>query len=202
VSINHHQQGISPLFPDSEVELLQVWAASELVEQWKQELGIDVTPDLISCNEIFLYRCKTSGLHFFRPTSIAGSGDFYAQLAAFAWYYIPEKWEHVVALKRLKASRAILEIGAGEGSFVKQARATGADAIGIELSSAAAKIASDQGIPVLCQDLSDFVRGRPASFDAVCFFQVLEHIADPVPFLSSACEAAKRGGLLVCSVPN
>jgi len=42
----------------------------------------------------------------------------------------------------------------------------------------------------------------PGEFDVVASFQVVEHLADPLPSLEAACTLLRAGGLLVLSVPD
>jgi SAM-dependent methyltransferase len=41
-----------------------------------------------------------------------------------------------------------------------------------------------------------------ADFDAITFWDVLEHLSDPLAALEKACSLLKPGGLLVISMPN
>jgi SAM-dependent methyltransferase len=43
---------------------------------------------------------------------------------------------------------------------------------------------------------------RPAYYDVVCSFQVLEHVYDVKNFIENAIKALKPGGRLIMSVPN
>jgi SAM-dependent methyltransferase len=42
----------------------------------------------------------------------------------------------------------------------------------------------------------------PASFDAVCLFQILEHVADPMRLLQELTRLVRPGGILVVAVPD
>ena len=56
----------------------------------------------------------------------------------------------------------------------------------------------ERGITVVEELLSDHSK----TYDVVTAFQVLEHIADPLPFLKNCIDALNPGGLLVIAVPN
>jgi len=113
-----------------------------------------------------------------------------------------EKWEFDIALKSLSQSKNILEIGSALGSFMKACLHKGLSATGIELNEAAVKIAKDRGLPVAHADIHQYVEEYPESSDAVCSFQVLEHIPDPKSFIESSLKALRKRGMLVLSVPN
>jgi SAM-dependent methyltransferase len=55
---------------------------------------------------------------------------------------------------------------------------------------------------VLGETLAEHAARRTGFYDAVCTFQVLEHVPDVRGFLAAALRAAKVGGVLVCSVPS
>jgi SAM-dependent methyltransferase len=50
--------------------------------------------------------------------------------------------------------------------------------------------------------IGDHAKDRPAAYDVITAFQVLEHIANPLPFLGDCITALKPGGLLIIAVPN
>jgi SAM-dependent methyltransferase len=97
----------------------------------------------------------------------------------------------------------LLDIGASIGTLVAVAREQGWEATGIEPDGQAQRIAVGRGIPV---EGRFFGRGvvPPASYDAVVASHVVEHVADPVEFLSAIHDALRPGGvaLLVCPCPE
>jgi SAM-dependent methyltransferase len=46
------------------------------------------------------------------------------------------------------------------------------------------------------------VAGTSALYDAVCAFQVLEHVVDPGTFIENCLRRLRKGGLLLISVPD
>jgi SAM-dependent methyltransferase len=50
--------------------------------------------------------------------------------------------------------------------------------------------------------IQDFCKIHEEEFDAVCFFQVLEHIRDVDSFMRSAIKILKNKGKLLIAVPN
>lgn len=94
---------------------------------------------------------------------------------------------------------SLLEIGCGDGFFLEQALAQGYSKVrGVEPSEAAIRDAS----PVVRdQIVCDVMRPglfADGEFDAVCLFQVFDHVPYPDAVLD-ACRAALRpGGLILC----
>ena len=95
----------------------------------------------------------------------------------------------------------LLDIGAGRGRFVAQARAAGWDAEGIEPSRRGVQGARAQGIELQRAGVGDAVvaGGR---LDAATLWHVLEHLDDPGAALERIAGWLRPGGLLVVGVPN
>jgi 2-polyprenyl-3-methyl-5-hydroxy-6-metoxy-1,4-benzoquinol methylase len=176
--------------------------ARRLIDDWQRVYGLDIEPELNGHEEIQLYESSPTSLRFFHPPGVAGTGRFYAQLEEFDWYYLPHRWEHQEAVSELRTSRRVLEIGCGEGAFLQQLGDNGIESEGIELNPSAVAIARQKGLPVRRADLHELSRETPQAFDAVCSFQVLEHVVDPREFLESAVRLTRPGGKLIVAVPN
>jgi len=191
----------SPLSDTAQVRLLKQTAAAEIVRNWHKLLGVDVAEELAPVDRIALYECLESGLRFFTPPEAAGSARMYEQLEQFEWYYRDDKWEHRAALHDLRRCRRVLEVGCGRGAFVRRLSGLGIGAEGLELNRKSALAAQAAGLSVRCADLAEVLReGR--RYDAVCSFQVLEHVADPRGFLAAMSGLLEAGGRLILSVPN
>ena len=172
-----------------------------IVSGWRQTFDIDVRAELGALDHISLYSCANCGLKFFHPPA-AGSELFYSRLQKNDWYYMPDKWEFSQALQDIPASARLLEVGSGSGSFIRKAIAGGLQAEGIELNDGAVQLARQQDLPVARANLFDLAASSPAAYDAVCCFQVLEHIPEPNRFLEACAALLKSGGCLAVSIPN
>jgi 2-polyprenyl-3-methyl-5-hydroxy-6-metoxy-1,4-benzoquinol methylase len=193
---------LSPIADTNDVTLLKTIQIEELIHNWDKIHQIDITSELHGYSEIKLYQCNQTKLKFFVPFEVAGSGKLYEKLQNFDWYYVPDKWEHQVALQNLSDCQQILEVGCGFGAFIKMALDFGLNIKGIELNQSAVEIARQQNLPVESIDLHDFTNLYPKSMDAICSFQVLEHIADPKSFLTLLIDLLKPNGKLILCVPN
>jgi SAM-dependent methyltransferase len=194
---------VSPLVPTAPVRLLSKIRTAHLIDDWKKSLGVDIADLLEGIEEIFLYRCQESQVDFFMPAEAEGPPEFYEKLRKFDWYYMAEKWEFDQALQDLKGSRRILEVGSGPGLFVEKVlrESKGSCIRGLELSAAAFQEAHRKELPVEQRDLQE-VAAKGETFDAVCSFQVLEHVPQPRRFLETMVKVLSPGGKLILCVPN
>ncbi len=95
----------------------------------------------------------------------------------------------------------LLDIGAGRGRFVAQARAAGWEADGIEPSRRGVEGARARGVELQRAGIDD-ADIAPASLDAAALWHVLEHLDDPGAALLRIAGWLRPGGLLIVGVPN
>jgi SAM-dependent methyltransferase len=96
----------------------------------------------------------------------------------------------------------LLDVGSGFGYMLKLAREDGYDAVGIEASSAAARL-SKAAFKV--EPIVGFFpehKFEPCSFDAVVMNHVLEHMPDPFGAMVEAERILKPGGIVAVMFPN
>lgn len=192
----------SPLTGLKDVKCLKTIATEKLINDWKYSLNIDISKEIYGHRNIYLYECNQTKLRFFVPLDVAGSEKLYEQLQKFDWFYMPQKWEHKVALQQLPSYSHLLEVGCAFGSFVESALKIGHKAQGIELNSSAVEVAKKNNLPVESMDLEEFAKKYPLSQDAICSFQVLEHVPQPKIFIELCLRILKPGGKLIFCVPN
>lgn len=192
-----------PLCNSEDTFLVRSIEVERLATAWNRRLNIDVYAEFHGLQRIQLLKCRCCHLLFFAPSFLAGSAQLYTQLDRLDWYYMPRKWEHDVALADLRGARTILEIGCGFGDFIARARTEeGLCVKGIELNESAVEEAQRRGLPVQLLDLQEAAAQFAGHYDAVCAFQVLEHVPNPKDFLEWACALVKPGGKLILGVPN
>lgn len=194
---------ISPLTENKHITLLKKIKTEQIILDWQSYFNIDITEEIMDKDEIYLYQCNKTKLMFFLPLDIAGSRKIYEKLEEIDWYYMPNKWEHDIAIQDFKNYSKVLEVGCGRGDFVERLRKESKiDAHGIELNPSAVDYAIRRGIPVSQTDLYKLAKEKEGYFDAVCSFQVLEHVAYPKSFLQALINLVKKNGKLIVSVPN
>lgn len=129
-------------------------------------------------------------------------GVFYAVKPAS--YFSKARTDFVDRLAR-DSSASILEVGCGTGATGALALSEGCCGryVGIELFEQAA----DEAREVLSEVITGNVEvltfdWQPASFDAVIFSEVLEHLVDPGQVLKNLARFVRPGGMLLASSPN
>lgn len=193
---------VSPLSGSSNIEPVQSYDVTSLVSEWKAVFDIDISAELKGVSEIHKYRCRDSDLYFYSPEECEGSGGVYNDLAKFDWYYMAEKWEYSVARKFALPGIRLLEIGCGDGSFLRKACKNGTFSVGLEINPKVTSNPEKDGFEIRHEMTDEYLLSNPAPFDVVCAFQVLEHIAKPLPFLRESLQMLKPGGKLVLGTPN
>ncbi len=197
----------NPLTGSDNAILEKEFSAQEIVSAYKDQLSMDVSRFFKSgksdsTKPASLYRCPDTGYRFFSPIGLAGDDVFYQELEKQPWYYMGWKWEHETAARMIKKGESVLEIGCAEGSFLEGAAKKGASVEGLEMNSKAVEICRSKGLSAHTDPIESFAVKNKGRYDLVCSFQVLEHIADPKPFIEASLEALKPGGRLLICVPN
>ena len=189
-----------PLHAARAVDVVEAVRARDIIAAYRRRFGVDVRPLFTGIDAVTLYRCVECGLGFWRPP-VAGDAAFYAQLSRHDWYYLRGKGEHAVAAGYIKERDAVLEVGCGDGLFATMLTDSARYA-GLEFNPDALASARAKRLDVSDRPVERYVRSRPGIFDVVCAFQVLEHVPEPVPFVTACLEGLRPGGLLILAVPN
>jgi len=161
-----------------------------------------------------LVRCGRCAMVYANPVPAEfASGRYYDQAGA-EYYLCPAKLESDYAAARFERelrlfrkhcrSGRVLDVGCSSGAFLfqLQRRFPGDyEILGTDVSGAPLAYAESHGVPVARGDFLTCDFGA-RQFEAVTFWAVLEHLAEPRPFLERAWSALKPGGLCFVLVPN
>jgi SAM-dependent methyltransferase len=157
-------------------------------------------------------RCSNCGFCFAVPY-IAGDARFYS-LAYDRADYPSWKWEYQLTYETLQAmaqrreqkSIMLLEIGAGNGAFIKRvapALTPKECVLCTEYSDYGKAEISRYGITCLSEDIRSMrTEELESQFDAICMFQVLEHMDGLDDLFGQLTMLARANGSLFVAVPN
>lgn len=164
--------------------------------------------------ELRLVRCGDCGMIYANPIPAdMASGEFY-DAAGKAYYLSPAKLESDYAdvrfereLRRFRSHcprGTVLDVGCSSGAFLFQLQQRWPgdyEILGTDVSGPPLDYAESRGVPVVRGNfLEQDFGGR--TFDAVTFWAVIEHLAEPRRFLDKAHAVLKTGGLCFVLVPN
>ena len=151
-------------------------------------------------SDAVLYECATCGLEYFSPYN-QGDASFYELLSRHA-YYQDRRWEFDRAEKLLEPGGSVIDIGCGDGGFLKQVESIAGRAVGVDQNPEGMRQLRAAGIEGHCLDLAALAQSPVGQFDLVCGFQVVEHLSDLEPFVQAVQATVAPGGRLMVSVPN
>lgn len=97
-------------------------------------------------------------------------------------------------------SGRILDVGCATGDFLKVARSRGWEVFGADPSAARAQVEA-AGIKLVGTNVHD-VDIDEGTLDAITFWDVLEHVTNPLADLSRARRLLKPGGVVALTVPD
>jgi len=99
--------------------------------------------------------------------------------------------------------KILLDVGCGNGFFLKFMSENGWEAFGIEPSPKASEHARSLGLNVFNTTLEEFVEKRWCGyFDAINLKCVLEHVPNPMEILEICKSLLKDSGMICVEVPN
>jgi len=170
-----------------------------LIDLWRIEFGVDVRPNFAGLNHLGLWESPT-GLYFFDPLCEGDNAfyiGFYENLKKRRFFTDKTmRQEFRMAAERIPPGARVLDVGCGHGNFqrcVPHANYTGLDPNFAEQSPVA---------DVRNESLEQHLVAHSGGYDAVCCFEVLEHLRDPRAMFAGIVQAAKPGGLICIGVPH
>jgi SAM-dependent methyltransferase len=155
-----------------------------------------------------LLRCDMCGFVFAPYGEIANLTTLYEDLLDHGYEGSQEprilqmRWLLDKALDANPGTKTLLDIGAGTGLLVREARGRGIDARGVEPSKALVDSGRKENGVEIEQGVYPHPRLVGMEFDTVLLVDVIEHVADPMRLLADCREALAPGGVLVVVTPD
>lgn len=117
----------------------------------------------------------------------------------FELYYLRRRWsiETNFLKKFITAGSSILDIGCGNGEFLKECERHGIYAEGIEKN-----IDSESKVKNILKIDIESAPLPQKKYDAITFYHSLEHIQNPASVLQKVIDNIKDGGIIIVQVPN
>ncbi|HEY0054499.1 MAG TPA: class I SAM-dependent methyltransferase [Pedobacter sp.] len=143
-------------------------------------------------NELKIYECLTclNAITLPPPNDIAyEEDDFHGQFNFNSLDELPRQWKKALVKqinlikRRVKPGANILEIGCGQGLLLQELKTIGYNTFGVEPSKTAYQIAEKKGLAILNGYFPE-TNFNQQEFDLIIMSQVLEHIENPLDFLS------------------
>lgn len=193
---------LSPI-THQQAELVRKIPVDLIVNNYKNEVDVDVSSYFQGLKEISVYKCMQTGYRFYYPLNLAGDDKLYELLQKFDWYYLPWKWDYVTADLLVKEGQKVLDIGCGYADFLKHLKEKKhCDCYGLEFNDKAVNVATERGIKIRNEFVQDHAKTHEAQYDVVSYFHLLEHIVDIDSFINASIKCLKPGGTLIICVPN
>lgn len=152
-----------------------------------------------------LYKCKDCSLNFRYPIFSSSQYDkLYKKASLENWNYdfenrkdwqLATKWIH-----KISSGGSLLDVGCWDGSFLKNIRANWRR-FGVEINSQAASKAEDEGIEIIAENFSD-ISQLATKFTVVTAFDMIEHVEDPLSFVTILYQVTEDNGYIIISSGN
>lgn len=98
--------------------------------------------------------------------------------------------------------KSILEAGCGDGNFSAILKDKGCIVFGNEPSHSFRQLALNKGLTVDDQFINENYTNPNAPFDAIVSREVMEHVPEPIDFLTNLRRILKPDGVILIEVPN
>lgn len=160
-------------------------------------------PEDLGLIEYEMYKCKNCSLIFSSPMR-PGSTNFYRWLTKYPGYYPTKRWDWDTTLHYIARTdaRSILEIGCGNGVFLKKCADTlGLRVVGLDTNEGSAEACREIGIEAYCETIEEYSARTQEKFDMIVSFHCLEHVDDPKGFMRAQLLLLHKGGKILASTP-
>lgn len=99
----------------------------------------------------------------------------------------------------------VVDLACGDADFVALLLEQGVDAVGVDADAKTCADAQAKGLPVVCQNVFDYLAATPdASVDGIFSAHLVEHLAYPqvIELIQQAARILRPGGRLILATPD
>lgn len=125
----------------------------------------------------------------------------YTQFPILKNIYFQNKINKILTLYPKKGLE-ILDVGCGWGNFLQILNNNQLPYLGIDVSKEAVAICREKTLNCQKVDLINLSRNSRQKYSAITFFQVIEHLKNPLEYLKAAKKLLKKNGILLITTPN
>ncbi len=180
------------------LEYASIWDA--LDREWSASISSATRVSSAPTDTTQLVRCRTCGLEWFDPL-VPGGSEFYRELMS-AMPYNPGRWEFDVAAGRISPDQAVVDLGCGEGAFLRLLGKRPGRRVGIDINGPAIDHLVSTGIEAYVADFTGLRPNELGEFDVITAFHLLEHVYDPLAVVLAGKSCLRPDGRMLLSVPN
>jgi len=159
------------------------------------------------CQLIFSWPMIPGDLEFYQKYPVYDNPNI--QVSKNAYLAIAKKKFNRRLLQMVPPQGKMLDIGCGNGAWVKVAMEAGIDAWGIDMNEQSInfgrKVYMLDDTRLLIGRVEDLYQDHKLTsqlFDLITLFEVIEHVADPSALIRTLTPFLKPGGFLALSCPN
>lgn len=160
-------------------------------------------------NNRLIYQCFNDGLFFSvdkKNASFVYDQDYYGsspytKLPILRNIYFQNKIKKILALSP-KIKPKILDVGCGWGNFLQILNDNQLPYLGIDVSKEAIAICRKNALNCQRADFIKLSKSHRQKYSLITFFQVIEHLKNPLEYLKAAKKLLKKNGILLITTPN
>jgi len=155
-----------------------------------------------------LLRCARCGFIFSDDNEVAKLASLYERMSDPGYEGSQEgralqmRWLLSKARKVNPAAKSLLDVGAGAGLLVAEAKRLGFDAVGVEPSHPLVELARRLYHVDLVQGVFPHPLLAGRKFDLIFLVDIIEHVSNPVELLRHCALALAAGGIVIIVTPN
>lgn len=180
---------------------------SRSIDRPLTERDLQITDDRYGAT-LALWRCRDCGFVFADGGDLEQLIALYERLTDLDYLHDREpralqmRWLIDKALEAHPQARTLLDVGAGSGVLIAEARDRGLEAVGVEPSRSLVEYGRRADDLPLLQGVLPHPGLADRRFDVISLVDVLEHVIDPVGLLRHCAAALSPGGVILVVTPD